>query len=120
MHTYQKKLTIMKKTILLTMLMLMTCLAGNAQHFKNSRYYDSKTGSLNYNQRQGDTWSNRYRYHIDPNNYYGLRLGLNLRTVQSDNPWLGGGQTPHGLNIEAGIVLHPSHYTTLYFENGLK
>ena len=38
----------MKKTILLTMLMLMTCLAGNAQHFKNSRYYDSKTGSLNY------------------------------------------------------------------------
>ena len=51
----------MKKTILLTMLMLITCLAGNAQHFKNSRYYDSKTGSLNYSQRYGDTSSNRYR-----------------------------------------------------------
>ena len=109
----------MKKTILLTMLMLMTCLAGNAQHFKNSRYYDSKTGSLNYNQRQGDTWSNRYRYHIDPYNYYGLRLGLNLGTVQSDDPWLAGGKTRSGLNIGAVMGISLSQYTPLYFETGL-
>lgn len=52
-------------------------------------------------------------------NYYGLRLGLNVATVNSDDSRLDGGSAKTGLNIGAvaGFLLTPS--VPVYLETGL-
>lgn len=51
--------------------------------------------------------------------YYGLRLGMNLSTVSSDDSYLDGGDIQAGLNIGALVGFQLSPQAPVYFESGL-
>lgn len=51
--------------------------------------------------------------------YYGLRLGINLSTVSSDDSYLDGGDIQAGLNIGALVGFQLSPQAPVYLESGL-
>ena len=51
--------------------------------------------------------------------YYGLRLGMNLSTVSSDDSYLDGGDIQAGLNIGALVGFQLSPQAPVYLESGL-
>ena len=51
--------------------------------------------------------------------YGGLRVGLNVTTVNSDSPILDGNQAKTGLNVGVALGTSLTHYTPLYVERGL-
>lgn len=108
-----------KNLMLLCTLLVLACAPACAQHFTQSRYYNNSTGRLDYTRGQG-SWSHRYRYSLNPYNYFGLRLGASMVTVSSDDPNLDGGKTKTGLNIAAIAGISLSDYTPIYFETGLQ
>ena len=61
----------------------------------------------------------RLAHHAPTSNYYGLRVGLSLSTVHSDDAYLDGSGMSSGVNVGfvAGFQLAPS--TPIYFETGL-
>lgn len=105
--------------MLLAALALLSCATASAQHYTQSRYYNNQTRRLDYSRGQG-TWSNRYRYHLNPYNYFGLRIGAALGTVISDDPALDGGKVKTGLNLAAVAGISLSQDAPLYFETGLQ
>ena len=86
----------------------------NAQAYTQSRYYNERTGHLDYSQRRPNSRDNALGA-----NYYGVRLGPSFSTVNSDDPALDGGNSQTGLNlgVVAGFAL--SYDTPLYIETGL-
>lgn len=73
-----------------------------------AQYYED------YGRRQ-----NYSRYADEHNIYYGLRLGLALSSVNSDDPLLDGGSMQAGLNIGALIGFQLSPAAPVYLETGL-
>lgn len=67
----------------------------------------------------GRTQASMAGYDGGPNIYYGLRLGLNVATVNSDDGRLDGGSAKSGINIGilAGFQLTPT--VPVYLETGL-
>lgn len=73
-----------------------------------AQYYED------YGRRQ-----NYSRYADEHNIYYGLRLGLALATVNSDDKYLDGGGMQAGLNVGAIIGFQLSPSTPVYLETGI-
>lgn len=63
-------------------------------------------------------YHNRYE-HSSTEIYYGLRLGLSLATVNSDDPMLDGGSARTGLNVGAVLGFGLSNAAPVYLETGL-
>lgn len=58
-------------------------------------------------------------YSEEPTIYYGLRVGLNIATVNSDDSRLDGGSAKTGINIGAIIGFQPSSTAPVLIETGL-
>ena len=56
---------------------------------------------------------------VDHNIYYGLRLGLSLATIHTDDALLDGGNMQSGLNVGGIIGFQLSPSTPIYLESGL-
>lgn len=112
------KKTIMKKRFLL-MLVLVTAVFGtaNAQHFRNSRYYNDRTDRLDYSNRNAGM--GRYGSRYGSYNYYSLRVGATFTTVDSEDAVFDGGKMRTGLNVAGIAGLSLSRYAPLYLETGL-
>ncbi len=67
----------------------------------------------------GYRYGGHSRHSYTPNMYGGLRFGLSASHVNSDAPYLDGGNTQSGLNVGAvvGVQIAPS--APLFFESGL-
>lgn len=91
----------MKKFILAALAIMTIGCTAQAQAYKNSRYYNQRTGHLDYSRRPG---TGLYQ---SGENYYGLRIGSSFSTVSSDDKTLDGGNAQTGLNVGAvvGIAL---------------
>lgn len=86
---------------------------AQAQAYKNSRYYNQRTGHLDYSgYRSGNMFSKG-------ENYYGLRIGPSFSTVSSDDKTLDGGNAQTGLNIGAVAGIALSERTPLFLETGI-
>ena len=103
----------MKKTIILAMLSLMTVMPLQAQNYRHSKYYNNRTGRLDYSRRArtSNYWNN--------DAYFGFRIGPAFTNVSSDDKYLDGDDVKTGLNVgfAAGFALMP--YGPLYLETGI-
>lgn len=73
-------------------------------------------GRPHYYNRAAD---HRNSYYNAPELYYGLRLGVNFSTVNSDDPILDGGSMKTGLNIGAVVGVQLGYHSPVFFETGL-
>ena len=104
----------MKKSLFMALAALMlSATAVQAQAYRNSRYYNERTGHLDYSQRHNDSFFGRGA------NYYGLRIGPSFSTVNSDDKTLDGGDSQTGLNIGAVVGFSLTDQAPLYLETGL-
>lgn len=103
----------MKKVIFGLVALLIATLPTSAQNYKDSRYYNQRTGHLDYGKRNG--W-NGDRGFSRNDNYFGFRIGPAFSYVNSDDSRLDGGKWQTGLNVGvvAGILL-----TDLTYDIGL-
>jgi len=102
------------KNLLITALAAITlALPAQAQHYRNSRYYNQRTHSLDYSR---DRYGNR---HFADGIYYGLRIGPAFSTVNSDDPDLDGSSSQTGLDIGFVIGYPLSYSAPVYLETGL-
>ena len=101
----------MKKILMTLAVLILTGAAANAQAYRNSRYYNQRTGHLDYSLRK-----NMYER---GENYYGLRIGPSFSTVNSDDPCLDGGDSQTGLDIGAVAGIALSDKAPLFLETGL-
>jgi len=109
----------MKKYLIMALLTVAVGLTANAQHYRDSRYYNHRTDRLDYNQGHfRDARYHDYRWGRG-DAYVGFRIGPSFSTVSSDDPYLNGSSVKTGLNagIVAGFALVPR--SPLYFETGL-
>lgn len=108
----------MKKIIILSIVALITAMPLQAQQYRSSRYYNPRSGRLDYKSKRGNTSHSRYNSNYG-NMYYGFRIGPAFSTVNSDDQYLDGGDSQTGLNVGfvAGFGLSP--VTPLYLETGL-
>ena len=98
----------MKRIAFIMMAILLAVIPSTAQNYKNSRYYNKKTGHLDY----------RYNHSYSAP-YFGFRIGPAFTYVNSDDSRLDGGDWQTGLNVGvvAGIPLTDT--APLYLETGL-
>ena len=98
----------MKKIVFIMMAMLMAVIPSTAQNYKHSKYYNQKTGHLDYgfNNRGIDT-------------YYGIRIGPGFSYVTSDDSRLDGGDWQTGLNVGVVAGFPLTYSDPLYLETGL-
>ena len=98
----------MKRIAFIMMAILLAVIPSTAQNYKNSRYYNKRTGHLDY----------RYNHSYGAP-YFGFRIGPAFTYVNSDDPRLDGGDWQTGLNVGvvAGIPLTDT--APLYLETGL-
>ena len=98
----------MKRIAFIMMAILLAVIPSTAQNYKNSRYYNKKTGHLDY----------RYNHSYGAP-YFGFRIGPAFTYVNSDDSRLDGGDWQTGLNVGvvAGIPLTDT--APLYLETGL-
>jgi hypothetical protein len=101
----------MKRILFMAFLGMMLSMPSFAQN--NTRI---SRGGHNYN-------ANRYNLNHWTNNdlgvYYGLRLGLGISTVNSDDAKLDGGDAQSGLNVGFVAGMQLSYSTPLFLEGGL-
>lgn len=102
----------MKKIYLTALLGFILSLPAFAQY---NRGYGERRGSY---YRSGQRYNSRW-FHDGQSTYYGLRLGLAVATVNSDDQYLDGGDAMSGLNIGAVIGTQLSYTTPIFFESGL-
>ena len=102
----------MKKIFTLSLLLVMTLLPVMAQP---GRYMPRRPSAYGYAHSRPHYDSRVSPYDI----YYGLRVGMGLSTVNSDDPYLDGGSVRTGLNLGliVGFQLVPA--TPFYLETGL-
>lgn len=104
-----------RKTSFLLLAAFASVLPASAQHYRDSKYYNPRTGHLDYGHR-----NDRGGYgHRDGDYYFGFRIGPSFSGVNSSDEHLNGGSWQTGLNVGfvAGIPL--SDYIPLYLEPGL-
>lgn len=108
----------MKKRLFM-MLVLASVLIGtaDAQHFRDSRYYDSKTDRLDYSKKRYGL-ARTYAMH-GSRNYYGLRVGATFSCVESEDALFDSNRMRTGLNVAAVAGLSLSRNVPLYLETGL-
>lgn len=104
----------MKKIILTALAALLLSAPSQAQAYRNSRYYNPRTGHLDYS--RNNKGGNMYE---QGENYYGLRIGPSFSTVNSDDPTLDGGNSQTGLNIGAVAGFALTDNAPLFLETGL-
>lgn len=99
----------MKKIVLMIMGIVLAAMPLSAQNYRNSKYYNPRTGHLDYGHNRKDVGDI----------YYGLRIGPAFSYVNSDDSRLDGGKWQTGLNLGfvAGIPL--SDTAPIYLETGL-
>ena len=99
----------MRKIVLMIIGIVLAAMPLSAQNYRNSKYYNPRTGHLDYGHHKKDAGDI----------YYGLRIGPAFSYVNSDDSRLDGGKWQTGLNVGfvAGIPL--SDTTPLYLETGL-
>jgi len=103
----------MKKLLTTIFAAALLAIPAQAQHYRESEYYNPRTDHLDYN---------RHREGLGPltgRNYYGLRIGAAFSTVNSDDKSLDGGSAQTGLNIGVVAGLSLSERAPLFFETGL-
>lgn len=103
----------MKKFILAALAIMTIGCTAQAQAYKNSRYYNQRTGHLDYSRQPG---TGLYQ---SGENYYGLRIGPSFSTVSSDDKTLDGGNAQTGLNVGAVVGIALSERAPVFFETGL-
>lgn len=104
----------MKKSIIMSMAaLLLSATAAQGQSYTNSRYYNERTGHLDYSQHDDKSF---FRNGVD---YYGLRIGPSFSTVNSDDPTLDGGSSLSSINLGAVAGLSLSNSSPLFLEGGL-
>mgnify|MGYP004512459381 CR=1 FL=1 len=111
----------MKKLLTMTVATLvMSATTSHAQIFENSRYYNQRTGQLDYSQRYGN-YSKQHNglFWRMSDNYYGLRLGPSYSTIKSDDRALNAGNSITGVNVGAVMGISLSSSEPLYLELGL-
>lgn len=102
----------MKKNIFLAVFATLMALPLMAQNYQGSRFYNHRTGRLDY--------SNRNSRFVPRNDaYVGLRIGPSFTTVNSDDPYLDGGSLKTGLDLGFVAGFAVNYYTPLFFETGL-
>lgn len=103
----------MKKTIIMAMLSLLTVMPIQAQSYRHSKYYNQRSGRLDYSHR------NHRGYYWNDDAFFGFRLGPAFTTVNSDDKYLDGSDVKAGLNVgmAAGFSVMPRG--PLYLETGL-
>ena len=108
----------MKKLILMAIVGLMAALPMQAQHYQNSRYYNPRTGRLDYRGGSRPTYRTRPASFMD--SYYGFRVGPTFTTVSSDDPYLDGSSMKTGLNVgfAAGFGIS-NHTPPVHVQSGL-
>lgn len=99
----------MKRITFIIMAFMIAIMPLSAQNYRNSRYYNPRTGHLDYGHQQKD----------EGTPYFGFRIGPAFSYVNSDDNRLDGGNWQTGLNVGvvAGIPL--SNIQPLYLEAGL-
>lgn len=97
----------MKKIFLMMLAAMVMAQPMAAQNYRQSKYYNQKTGHLDYG------------FGVGNETYYGLRLGPAFSTVNSDMTALDGNKTHTGLNVGAVIGASLSNSVPLYLESGL-
>lgn len=102
----------MKRTAFIMMAFALIALPSTAQNYRNSKYYNPRTGHLDYRHNNSS-----YRNFSDA--YFGFRIGPAFSHVSSDDSRLDGGEWKTGLNVGvvAGIPL--TYQYPLYLETGL-
>ena len=98
----------MKKQLffLVTILSILSVMPASAQY--------GRGGHRNHSGFGGHS-----RYSYTQNTYGGLRFGLSASHVNSDAPYLDGGNTQSGLNVGAVVGVQIAPGTPLFFETGL-
>lgn len=110
----------MKRTALSIMAAMLVSASATAQNYQQSRYYNPRTGRLEYNQRPAEPYHGGPRHDTRSSDaYFGLRIGPSFSFVSSDDSNLNGGNWKTGLNVGmvAGIPL--SYSQPLYLEPGI-
>lgn len=105
---YNKTVWIMKK---LTFAILAMVLTMPVMAQQNTRYSSSTRTTTT--KKQYTSYAQEY------NIYYGLRLGLSVTTINSDDDRLDGGSSQAGVNIGAIIGFGLSNEYPIYLETGL-
>ena len=103
----------MKKTILSLLVALCLPVGLQAQEYRNSQYYNERTGHLDY----GHPQVRGSMYEVG-DIYYGLRLGPSFSTVSSDDKTLDGGSSQTGLNVGVLAGLPLTQEAPLFLEAG--
>lgn len=109
-----KEFWIMKKIALLIVAIVLTAMPMAAQNYRQSRYYNPRTGHLDYGRHDREDPGFR-----GTDTYFGLRLGPSFSYVSSDDSRLNGGDWQTGLNVGAVVGIPLSNYQPIYFETGL-
>lgn len=91
----------------------MSATTVSAQAYTQSRYYNERTGHLDYSNRGRDSFFGNGAY------YYGLRIGPSFSTVNSDDKTLDGGSSQTGLSLGAVAGFPLTDRGPLYLETGL-
>lgn len=115
----------MKRAIMAAFAVIMLAAPAAAQNYKNSRYYNPRTGKMDYSQGpvKGSRPAIRYGggygdYHMD-NSYVGLRIGPSFSHVSSDDPVLNGNSWKTGLNVGVAVGTKIAYTSPLFLETGL-
>ena len=99
------------KRIMIAMLSLILAMPMSAQYGRPRPTYRHSCAPSRYA---------RHDYHRSYTNiYYGLRIGANFSTVNSDDRYLDGGSFHTGLNVGAVVGFQIAPQTPVYFETGL-
>ena len=110
----------MKRTVLSIMAALLVSASATAQNYQQSRYYNPRTGRLDYNQRpEAPRYGSPRHNGRSTDAYFGLRIGPSFSFVSSDDSKLDGGNWKTGLNVGAVAGIPLSYYNPLYLEVGL-
>jgi hypothetical protein len=99
----------MKRTFLISMLALLMALPSMAQHY---RYRYHQPAHARYQ-------TVAHNYHRPTDNYYGLRVGVGVSTVNSDDRYLDASGTKTGLNLGLVAGFQMARATPVYLETGL-
>lgn len=99
----------MKRTIMISMLALLTALPTMAQHY---RYRYHQPAPARYQPVANN-------YHRPTDTYYGIRVGVGVSTVSSDDRYLDANGSKTGLNLGFVAGFQMARATPVYLETGL-
>ncbi len=107
----------MKKLFTIIILLAATLQCVDAQVYRSHRNTRYRTGHVDYNRNRGFSGRGFYRS-VQPDQYFGLRIGPAFTNVSSDDAYLGGGNMQTGLNVGFVWGKALTYSEPLYFETG--